>query len=84
VTGPAASLVASLTLLGPDSIVREAARVRPDASGAFAFEGVAPGRYRIVPDGGRKALVSDPPFVTITVTPGAAVEAPELKILRAL
>jgi hypothetical protein len=85
VTGSAASLVVAVVLFGPDSVIHEAARVALDASGAFAFEGVAPGRYRIVADGGgRKALVSDPPFVTVVVTPGEAVVAPELKILRAL
>lgn len=85
VTGPAASLVVAVLLMGPDSVLREAARVAPDATGAFTFEGLEPGRYRVVADGGgKKALVSEPSFVTIVVTPGSAVVAPELKILRAL
>ena len=84
-SGPAASAVVFVVLFGPNSVLHEAARVKPDASGAFSFEGLAPGRYRIVPDGGGgKALVSEPPFAAVEVTPGSAVTAPELKIVRAL
>jgi hypothetical protein len=72
-------------VFGPDSVLHEAARMAPDSTGAYAFVGLAPGHYRVVPDGGGgKALVSEPPFATVEVTPGSIVTAPELKIVRAL
>jgi hypothetical protein len=85
VTGDARSHVVAVVLFGPDNVLREAARAAPDSNGRFRFQGIEPGRYRLVPDGGgKKAVVSEPRFLTIEVAPGAVVEAPELRIVRAL
>jgi hypothetical protein len=68
VTGPAASAVVSVVVLGPDSVVREARRVAPGPDGRFRVGDLAPGRYRVVVDaGGSRVLVTRPPFHVVDV-----------------
>jgi hypothetical protein len=69
------SLVAEVVLLGPNNLLREAARVPPrPTSGdreatAFLVGDLAPGRYRVVPMGpDGSSLACRPPFATVTVT----------------
>jgi hypothetical protein len=84
VTGPARAEVAVIVVLGPDNLLREAARVVPDGEGRFLAPSLPPGGYRVVAVGkGGHVLICDPPFITIRVDPNGAVETPVLNVLRA-
>jgi len=68
VSGPAHGEVAWVVVLGPSSLLREAARVPVDPSGIWHVERLEPGRYRVQLDGGSAGtIVSDPPFVMVEV-----------------
>ncbi len=82
VSGPALAQVAWVVVLGPSSLLREAARVPIDASGAWQVDRLDPGRYRVQLDGGPSGTIaSDPPFVIVEVGP-QAVSCSEIKALR--
>jgi hypothetical protein len=84
VEGPAVSEVAAIVLLGPDNVLREAARVVPDRQGHFVASALPPGAYRAIAAGkAGRVLICEPPFITIRVDSNGAVEAPVLKVLRA-
>ncbi len=84
VAGPALVEVAAIVLLGPDNVLREAARAIPDDKGRFTASGLSLGAYRIVAAGkGGRVLICDPSFITIRVDSNGAVEAPVLKVLSA-
>ena len=77
------ALVRDIVLLGPDNILNEAARVQPDAAGRWGVDGLRPGRYRILLDGGGdRVLVAEPRCLLIELG-DQPVEAPEIKVLRA-
>ena len=83
VSGPALGDVSAIVILGPDNVLREAARVRPDEHGRWMLPGLPEGSYRILAAGnGGRVLTCDPPFVTIRVISDQAVEVPGLKVLR--
>jgi hypothetical protein len=83
--GPAAASVVAVILLGPDNILREAARVTPATDGRWEAGDLEPGRYRVqLHGGGNRALVSDPPFVLVDIVPGQSAEVPEIRVIRAL
>lgn len=85
VVGPAAGEVLAVVLLGPDNLLREAARVAPRPDGTWVAEGLAPGSYRAVLDGGSgKVLVSSPPFVTFRVEGGKRVVVPDVEVRRSV
>lgn len=78
----ALELVEAVVLLGPDNILREAARVQPDQDGTWGVDGLEPGRYRIQLDGGGdRVLVAKPRFLMVDVgeTP---TRAPEIQAVR--
>jgi hypothetical protein len=84
-SGDAASEVIAVVLLGPDNITREATRVEPGADGSWVAVDLAPGRYRVVLDGGGdRVLASDPAFRQSRVVAGIRVEVPEIEVLRAI
>ena len=84
IAGPAAGEVVAVVLLGPDNILREAARLRPLPDGTWRAEGLSPGRYRVQLDGGgSRVLTTNPPFLIINLVEGQALEAPEFQVLRA-
>ena len=71
VTGAAAGEVEWVVAYGPDNVVREAARVAPEADGTFSFAGLASGRYRVLIVGkGGKVVESRPAFLAVTVGDG--------------
>ena len=75
-------LVEAVVLLGPDNILREAARVQPDSAGAWGVDGLAPGRYRIQLDGGGDlVLVAEPRFLMVDIGE-APTRAAEIKAVR--
>ncbi len=79
VAGPAAASVAWVVVLGPSSLLREAARVPLDATGRWRVEQLAPGRYRVQLDGGSAGtLVSEPAFVVVEVE-AEPVECAEIR-----
>ncbi len=81
-TGPAAGDVKAVLVLGPDNLLREAARVAPSSDGSWSAGPLPSGTYRILVDaGGSRAASSDPPFVTVTVGKEPAVDAPDLRVL---
>jgi hypothetical protein len=83
VTGPSRAEVEAVVILGPDNLLREAARVAPDGDGRFRTA-LPPGSYRVVAAGkGGRVLICDPPYVTIRVDSMREVEAPALNVLRA-
>jgi hypothetical protein len=85
ILGPAAPEVVSVVVLGPDNILREAARVTPSADGHWQADRLEPGRYRIQLDGGGgRVLVSDPPFLLLEITPDGSTTVPDIRVIRAL
>ncbi len=84
-TGPAVAKVVAVVLLGPDNILREAERARPDSEGRWTVFGLAPGRYRVIVDGGGgRVLQSEPAFRTIDVESGTRVRVDSIKVIGAL
>jgi hypothetical protein len=79
--GPAAHLVESVVLFGPNHVLREAARVRPGDDGTWSAGGLAPGRYRVLPQAHQATLEADPPFQTIEVRAGVTAELPLFRIV---
>jgi hypothetical protein len=70
--------------LGPDNILREAARVVPEGSGRYQSSTLPAGSYRVVAAGkGGRVLICSPPYISLQVGSNSAVEAPELTVLRA-
>jgi len=85
IRGAAADRVVAVVLFGPDNILREAARVTPDADGNFAVEDLAPGRYRVQLDGGgATVLIAQPPYRLITIGEGSPTAPIEFVVQRAL
>jgi hypothetical protein len=82
VSGPARANVAWVVILGPSSLLREAARVPLDDAGVWQVDRLDPGRYRVQLDGGSSGTIaSDPPFVIVEIGP-QAVSCSEIKALR--
>jgi hypothetical protein len=76
--GAAADLAISVVFLGPDNLLREAARVRAGPDGRWSISGLSAGRYRVQLDaGGARAVITDPPFRTLVIdqTPGPSLTA---------
>lgn len=81
--GGSSDLVRYVVLLGPDNILHEAARVKPEDNGGWAADGLAPGRYVVQLDGGgTRVLVTKPRLVWVEVGDDA-IEAPAIEVLRA-
>jgi hypothetical protein len=75
------SRVGAIVLYGPDSIVKEHGRVRPDADGRWRAPLPPPGTYRLVAVGdGPAPLAVSPPFMTIKVRAGEAQSALDFDI----
>jgi hypothetical protein len=84
INGPAAAQVKDVVLFGPDNLLREAGRARPDAEGRFEVSGLAPGRYRVQLDGGgNRVLITAPRFRTVEISVGTVAVA-DFRVLRAL
>jgi hypothetical protein len=76
--------VVAVVFFGPGSVVREAARVAPDLSGAFDLPALAPGRYRVQLDGGGGHVLStEPMFVVLDITPGTAPPPLRFRVMKA-
>jgi hypothetical protein len=85
IVGADLNAVVAVVVFGPDNILREAARVAPDSGGRWSVSGLAEGKYRVQLDGGgRRSLVTDPPFVLIDVKKDDSIEADEIRLLKAL
>ncbi len=64
-------LVQVVLIFGPDSIIREQARIAPEADGTWRAPLPPPGTYRVVPVGaGARPLRSEPHFQTVQVRDG--------------
>ncbi|MFQ5876174.1 MAG: hypothetical protein ACE5JH_00560 [Acidobacteriota bacterium] len=75
-------LVEAIVAYGPDSIVREEARARPEEDGLWAIAVRSPGRYRVIPLGaGSRPLRSLPNFHTVEVRPGERRSGIDFEIL---
>jgi hypothetical protein len=71
-----------VVVYGPDSIIREEARVRPDPAGMWQVVVSRPGRYRIVPLGpSGNPLQSNPNFRSAELSPGQGVDDLDFEIL---
>jgi hypothetical protein len=82
ITGPHASAVVAVIVLGPDTLLREAARVAPARDGSWFVDGLLPGRYRVQLDGGARVLGSAPAFVGIDVHPSTGPHVATFEVLR--
>ena len=83
IAGEARGEVRYVMALGPDNVVKEAARVAPTSEGAYRFEGLAPGAYRLVAAGaGGRVIICDPPYLTVRLDGSQPVAAPELRAVR--
>lgn len=68
VRGAAMGAVVAVVVLGPDNILREAARVKPDDNGYWFVKGLPAGTYRVLLDaGGGRVLEASPAFRTVVV-----------------
>jgi hypothetical protein len=84
IDGPAAAAVVAVVFLGPDNLMHEAIRVRPDADGRYRVSGLAPGRYGVQLDGGGgRSLVARPPTRTVVVDTESEIVA-DFHVLRVL
>ena len=84
IDGTAAAEVIALAALGPDNILKEAARVPPSPDGRWRIDGLPPGSYRVVALGeGGRVLICDPPYLSAKVGPEAGTESPVMHVLRA-
>jgi len=84
IDGPAAGAVVAVVLFGPDNLMHEAIRVRPDADGRYRVSGLAPGRYGVQLDGGGgRSLVTRPPTRTVVLDKESEIVA-DFHVLRAL
>jgi len=85
ISGPERVNVVAVVLFGPDNILREASRIPPDADGSWRVGGLAPGRYRVVVDGGgRNVLVSEPAFHVVEIEPGPTLVEIDFRVSRSL
>jgi hypothetical protein len=85
ISGDDLTVVIAVVLFGPDSMLREAARIVPGDDGAWSARGLESGRYRVQLDGGgSKVLVTDPPFLLIDIGQRGIVEAGEIRLMKAL
>lgn len=85
ITGEGRGEVVAVRLLGPDSVIREAKRVPLNPDGTWSADGLLPGAYRVVVDGGPdRVLRSEPAFRTIRVDAGSRVEVDDLEVRGAL
>ena len=85
ITGSARGSVVAVVVFGPDNILREAARARPDENGHWFVKGLSAGTYRVLLDaGGGRVLETSPPFRTVVVGAEgiAGVEAIEAVRIR--
>ena len=83
IAGDARGEVRYVLALGPDNVIKEAARVAPTSEGAYRFEGLAPGAYRLVAAGaGGRVIICDPPYLTVRLDGSQPVAAPELRAVR--
>jgi len=83
-SGEAVNEVREVVLLGPNNIVREARRLRPDDGGLWRADGLKPGRYQIqLSAGGEKVLVTEPRIAVVEVGESGSIEATEFRVLRA-
>ena len=81
--GPAAGLVEAVVLLGPNNLMREAARVRPRADGWWSVSNLPPGRYQIqLSAGGNARAVAQPPFLIVQVPESGSTTADPMHVLR--
>jgi hypothetical protein len=75
------SRVEAIVLYGPNSIVKEFARVRPGADGAWKAALPPPGVYRLVPVAGVPTpLPASPPFLTVKVAAGEGLSGLDFEI----
>jgi hypothetical protein len=85
VAGPARQAVEAVVALGPDNVLNEAGRVRPDDAGVYRFEHLRSGSYRVVAVGAAgRVLLCDPSFLVVKVGPGSGVAVPAINVLRAV
>jgi hypothetical protein len=81
-TGACSSAVIWVRLLGPNNLLIEAERIRPDADGRWSCSGLEPGSYRVVLDaGGDRVVFSHPPFRMVKVDAGRKTVARSLEVL---
>jgi hypothetical protein len=85
ITGADLTVVVALVLFGPNNMLREAARIVPESDGSWSISGLETGKYRVQLDGGgRRVLVTDPPFLLIDIEQAGVAEAGEIRLLKAL
>jgi hypothetical protein len=83
-TGPESAEVDEVVLLGPNNVLREAARVRPQG-GIWQAGGLEPGRYQVqLAAGGKKVLISEPRVALVEISETGSVEAPTFEVLRSV
>jgi hypothetical protein len=82
--GEAVDEVREIILLGPDSIVREARRLRPEQGGFWRADDLEPGRYQVqLSAGGQKVLLTEPRVAIVEVPGSGSTEATAIRVLRA-
>lgn len=83
VTGPTRDAVRWIVAYGPDNVLREAARVPVGPDGSYCIGTLAPGGYRLVPDGGGDRVVEcDPAFRFVRIEGDADVPPQSFAVRR--
>ena len=85
ITGEGRGEAIAVRLLGPDNVLRESSRVPLNPDGTWSADGLPPGTYRVVVDGGPdRVLRCEPAFRTVRVEAGGRVEVDDLEVRGAL
>jgi hypothetical protein len=85
IEGTGLEAVVAVLLLGPNNMLREAARIPPARDGSWSASGLQPGRYRVQLDGGgRRVLVTDPAFLLVDIEAEGTVQAAVIRLLKTL
>lgn len=75
------SQVGAIVVYGPNSIVKEFGRTRPDPDGVWRIPLPPPGTYRLVPIGdGSTPLATSPAFLTVRVTADGALSGLDFEV----
>jgi hypothetical protein len=70
----------AVVFLGPDNVLREAARAIP-SDRRWEIEGLEPGRYRVQIDGGgSRVLITEPPFLILDIAEGQPTQTVEFNV----
>jgi hypothetical protein len=83
VTGPARADARNIVFLGPNNILKEAARTPIESDGTYAVPQLAPGSYRVLAAGAQgRVVLCRPEYLTIQVGEAGPPAIPDIEVVR--